>query len=301
MSSVATAGSLRTGGADADLGEPAPNGEAAGRSRRRLPIGVLVSSVFLALLVLAVAVPGVLTSRDPLAADPLQTLKSPGAAHWLGTDQLGRDVWSRLVFGAAHSLGIGAGATVIAVVLGVVAGLAAGLFSGIVDEIVTRILDVVGAFPELLLALFVVALTGPGTTNVIVAIAVGALARYARVVRAETAVVRRSGYVEQAVILGESRGRVILRHVLPNVLGPLPILATLGLGTAVIAASSLSFLGLGPQPPAPEWGGMLAESRSYLRIAWWVGVFPGLAVMLTVVSLTVVGRYFQRRFEGRSR
>jgi peptide/nickel transport system permease protein len=299
MSTLTTPGSHVPTTTDEDGSAP---GAAESRgTRRRPPFGVITSGLFLVLLLLAVVAPGALTSRDPLAADPLHSLTGPVSGHWLGTDQLGRDVWARLVFGAAHSLGIGAGATVIAVVVGVTAGLVAGLFSGIVDEIVTRILDVIGAFPELLLALFVVALTGPGTANVIAAIAVGAVARYARVVRAETAVVRRSGFVEQAVILGETRSRVILRHVLPNVLGPLPILATLGLGTAVIAASSLSFLGLGPQPPAPEWGSMLAESRSYLRIAWWVGVFPGLAVMLTVVALTVVGRYFQHRFEGRSR
>lgn len=277
------------------LGRPARQA----RRRGRPPVGVIAAGVVAGLLVVAVAWPGLLSGTDPLRADPLHVLSPPSAQHWFGTDQLGRDVYARVVFGARHSLAIGAAATLLAVIGGVVLGLGAGLANRYTDGVISRALDVLGAFPELLLALLVVAFTGPGSANVVLAIAIGSVARYARVMRAETLVVKGSGYVEQAVTLGWPRVRIVLAHVLPNALGPIPVLATIGLGSAVIAAASLSFLGLGPQPPSPEWGAMLSDGRNYLRVAWWGVVFPGGAVTLTVIALTVIGRYVQRRSEGR--
>lgn len=256
--------------------------------------------VVLALIVAAVAVPGVLASTDPLAADPLRALESPSAAHWFGTDHLGRDLLSRVVFGARHSLMIGFFATLSGVGVGVLLGLAAGLSPRWLDEALARSFDVLSTFPELLLALLVIAVTGPGTWNVIAAIGLAQIPNYARVTRAQTFVVRRAGYVEQAVTAGLSGARITVRHVLPNVLGPIPVLATIGLGQAVIAASGLSFLGVGPQPPAAEWGAMLSEARNYLRVAWWEALFPAVAIIATVVCLTVIGRRLQRRFEGRT-
>ncbi|MGW2151261.1 ABC transporter permease [Nonomuraea bangladeshensis] len=264
------------------------------------PAAVLLPMAFLALLTVAVAAPGLLTAADPLAADPLAALAPPGGAHWLGTDHLGRDVLARVVHGARHSISIGVAATGLAVTGGVLLGLAAGLSPRWLEETLTRAFDVLSTLPELLLALLVVAITGPGTGNVILAIAVAQIPTYARVIRAQTFVVRRSGYVEQAVTFGRPRAAIIAGHVLPNVLGPIPVLATIGLGTAIIAGSGLSFLGMGPQPPAAEWGAMLSEARNYLRVAWWEAVFPGLAITLTVVCLTVAGRRLQRRFEGRT-
>ncbi|MFG1944045.1 ABC transporter permease [Nonomuraea sp. NPDC048826] len=260
----------------------------------------LVPVALLAVLALAVAVPGLLTAADPLAADPMDALAAPGAAHWFGSDHLGRDVLARVVYGARHSISIGVAATALAVTAGVLLGLAAGLSPKWLDEALARAFDVLSTLPELLLALLVVAVTGPGTTNVIFAIAIAQISTYARVTRAQTFVVRRSGYVEQAVTFGRSRLAINTGHVLPNVLGPIPVLATIGLGQAVIASSGLSFLGMGPQPPAAEWGAMLSEARNYLRVAWWEALFPGLAITLTVVCLTVVGRRLQRRFEGRT-
>ncbi|MEU6796383.1 ABC transporter permease [Nonomuraea wenchangensis] len=260
----------------------------------------LLPVAFLALLAVAVAAPGLLTAADPLAADPLAALAPPGGAHWFGTDHLGRDVLARVVHGARHSISIGVAATALAVTGGVLLGLAAGLSPRWLEEALTRAFDVLSTLPELLLALLVVAITGPGTGNVILAIAVAQVPTYARVIRAQTFVVRRSGYVEQAVTFGRPRTAIIAGHVLPNVLGPIPVLATIGLGTAIIAGSGLSFLGMGPQPPAAEWGAMLSEARNYLRVAWWEAVFPGLAITLTVVCLTVAGRRLQRRFEGRT-
>ncbi|GAA3670593.1 ABC transporter permease [Nonomuraea antimicrobica] len=261
---------------------------------------LLLPVALLALLALAVAAPGLLTAADPLAADPLNALAPPGAGHWFGSDHLGRDVLARVVFGARHSVGIGVAAAALAVTAGLFLGLAAGLSPKWLDEALARSFDVLSTLPELLLALLVVAITGPGTSNVIFAIAVAQIPNYARVIRAQTFVVRHAGYVEQALTFGRPRLAIIAGHVLPNVLGPIPVLATIGLGQAVIASSGLSFLGMGPQPPAAEWGAMLSEARNYLRVAWWEAFFPGLAITLTVVCLTVVGRRLQRRFEGRT-
>jgi peptide/nickel transport system permease protein len=261
--------------------------------------GVGAAAGFLVLAVLATLWPGLLAGGDPLAADPLHVLEAPSAAHWFGTDQLGRDVFDRVVHGARHSLTIGVAATLIAVTAGVLLGIVAGLAHQLADEALSRSFDALSAFPLLLLALLFIAIAGPGTVSLIVAIGIATLPHYARVVRSQTFVVRQAGYVTQAVAYGDSRVRLVLRHVLPNVLGPVPVLAVIGLGEAILAAAGLSFLGMGPQPPSPEWGAMLSEGRGYLNIAWWTSVLPGLAVTLTVISLTVAGRHLQRRFEGR--
>jgi peptide/nickel transport system permease protein len=273
---------------------PAP-ARVTARLRPALPVAVL----FLAVVVAAGVVPGLLTPADPLAADPLAALQPPSGAHWFGTDHLGRDVFTRTVYGARYSLSIGVAATVLSVLAGGAVGLLAGLAPRAVDELLSRALDVLSAFPEVLLALLFIAFTEPGTPSLILAIALAFAPRYGRIVRAQTLLVRRAGYVEQAVTFGLSRARLAWRHILPNVLGPLPVLATIGLGVAIVNASALSFLGMGPQPPSPEWGAMLSESRSYLRVAWWSTLLPGAALTFTVIALTAVGRRLQARFEGR--
>ncbi|MGC4759177.1 ABC transporter permease [Micromonospora trifolii] len=273
--------------------------EPAVRRRARPRPGLLAAGAYLILLVVAAAWPAALAPGDPLAADPLGVLSPPDAAHWFGTDHLGRDVLTRVVHGAGHSLTIGVAATALAVTGGVLLGLLAGLTHRIADEALSRTFDALSAFPMLLLALLFIAIAGPGTASLIVAIGIATLPHYARVVRGQTLVVRRSGFVEQAVTFGQSRPRLVLRHVLPNVVGPVPVLAVIGLGEAILAAAGLSFLGMGPQPPSPEWGAMLSEGRNYLQVAWWISILPGLAVTATVVSLTVVGRHWQARFDGR--
>jgi peptide/nickel transport system permease protein len=265
----------------------------------RLPRpAVATAAGFLVLIAVAAVRPG-LFAGDPLAADPFHVLQAPNAAHWFGTDQLGRDVFDRVVHGARHSLAIGVAATLIAVTAGILLGVLAGLSHRYADEALSRSFDALSAFPLLLLALLFIAVAGPGTLSLVVAIGIATLPHYARVIRAQTFVVRRAGYVTQAVAFGQSRLTLVRRHVLPNVLGPIPVLAMIGLGEAVLAAAGLSFLGMGPQPPSPEWGAMLSEGRGYLRIAWWASVLPGLVVTLTVIALTVTGRHLQRRFEGR--
>ncbi|MBM7076450.1 ABC transporter permease [Micromonospora humida] len=275
-----------------------PSTPARPRRSRPLP-GLLVAGAYLVLLVVAAVLPALLAPGDPLAADPRAALAAPDPAHWFGTDQLGRDVWTRVVHGAGHSLTIGLAATGIAVTGGVLLGLLAGLAHRFADETLSRSFDALSAFPLLLLALLFITVTGPGTASLVVAIGIATLPHHARVVRGQTLLVRRAGYVEQAVSFGLSRPRLVWRHVLPNVLGPVPVLAVIGLGEAVLAAAGLSFLGLGPQPPSPEWGAMLSEGRNYLQVAWWMTVLPGAAVTATVVALTVVGRHWQTRFDGR--
>jgi peptide/nickel transport system permease protein len=281
-----------------DVTIPTPSTLDITRPRRMLP-GPSLAGVFLAAVLVAVAAPALLTGADPLAAGPLEALRPPSAAHWFGTDQLGRDVFTRVVYGARYSLSIGVASTLLSVLAGGLLGLLAGLSPRFVDELLSRALDVLSAFPEVLLALLFIAFTEPGTTSLVFAIALAFAPRYGRMVRAQTLLVRRSAYVEQAVTFGLPRWRLAARHILPNVLGPLPVLATIGLGAAIVNAAALSFLGMGPQPPSPEWGAMLAESRSYLRVAWWVAILPGVTLTLTVIALTAVGRRLQARFEGR--
>lgn len=256
-------------------------------------------SLFLTLIALATLWPALLTTADPLLADPLQAQLPPSAEHWFGTDHLGRDVFSRVVHGARYSVLIGFSAVAIGAIAGSILGLFAGLTRGVVDEAISRFLDVVSSFPDLLLALVFISFTGPGTVNLIFALGVAIIPRFARVVRAQTFVIAQSGYVEQAKTFGLKRHILVLRHVLPHAIAQVPILATIGLGTAIISAAGLSFLGMGPQPPAPEWGAMLSEARNYLRVAWWIGVWPGLAITLTVISISILGRRWQLAFEGR--
>ncbi len=276
-------------------------GQAGGRSYRA-PLAtpaVVFAVAFLLVVAVATAWPGLLVGADPLVADPLQAQLPPDAAHWFGTDHLGRDVLARVIHGARYSILIGASAVLIAVVAGSALGLLAGLSGGVVDEAVTRFLDVVSAFPDLLLALVLISFTGPGTVNLIFALGVAFVPRFARVVRARTFVVARSGYVEQARTFGLTPAVLVGRHILPHAVAQVPVLATMGLGTAIISAAGLSFLGMGPRPPAPEWGAMLAEARNYLRVAWWIGVWPGIAITLTVISISILGRRWQAWFDGR--
>ncbi|CUX64724.1 ABC transporter permease [Agrobacterium genomosp. 13] len=277
---------------------------ATGRLRQVLSVlfarpGLTLSSLFLLFVATATIWPQFVTAANPLLADPLQAQLPPSAEHWFGTDHLGRDVFSRVVYGARYSILIGVSAIAIAALVGSLLGLVAGLARGAVDELISRFLDVVSSFPDLLLALVLISFTGPGTVNLIFALGVASVPRFARVVRAQTFVIARSGYVEQAKTFGLRRFTLVTRHVLPHAIAQVPILATIGLGSTIIQAAGLSFLGMGPQPPIPEWGAMLAEARNYLRVAWWIGIWPGLAITLTVIAISILGKRWQIAFEGR--
>jgi peptide/nickel transport system permease protein len=276
-------------------------GVTAGTAPRsgRLTAGVIAGAVFLAAVALAAVWPALLSVQDPAAVDPVAAFGSPSGAHLLGTDQLGRDVYSRIVHAARPTLLVGLSATAIAVLGGGFLGLLAIAGGRRLDEFVMRVNDVLLAFPGILLALLIAAVLGPGTANAALAVGAALVPGFARLTRGQALVVRESAYVRSAVTFGTSRIRVLVRHVLPNALPPVLAVAVVNIGTAMIAGSSMSFLGLGPPPPAPEWGAMLAEGRDYLSISWGLSLFPGLAITLTVLAVNGVGRRLQRGFEGR--
>ena len=277
--------------------------ERARRGWRRFsaaPITVILSAIVLLVLVIAACWPTILAPASPLAADALNSLRPPSFDHPFGTDENGRDVLTRIVHGATPSLLTGLGASALALIAGTLLGVIAAQGGRWVDSIVMRFVDILLAIPGLLLVFVVIAVLGKGTGNVIIGIALFSIPGYARLVRSEILVIRRSGYVDAAVSLGIPRWQIVLQHVIPNAVRPVLILATIGVGSAIGAGASLSFLGLGPQPPAPEWGAMLAASQSYFSVAWWAALFPGLAITAAVLSITVLGQHLQRTLDGRT-
>ncbi|MBW8763169.1 MAG: ABC transporter permease [Microbacterium sp.] len=244
----------------------------------------------LAVIAFAALFPDVLTARSPLETDVRSALLPPSAEHLFGTDQSGRDVFSRVVHGAGRSVGIGLLATAVALIAGLLIGAIAGVAPRGVDVAMMRVNDVLMAFPEFLVALVVVAVLGPGAVNIAIAVTLAAVPVYIRLARVQTRSLRLAEHVEAARILGVPPLRAFVRHVMPGVLGSLSVLATIGIGSSILAAAGLSFLGLGPSEPTPEWGLMLAGGRNVLGQAWWISVFPGIAITLTVVAATVVGR-----------
>lgn len=264
---------------------------------RRTALALAV--IFLAAVALAAVFPDALATHDPLRADVRSALEAPGAGHLFGTDQSGRDVFSRVVHGAGRSVGIGLLATLLAVAVGLVLGSLSGVAPRLLDSAAMRATDILLAFPEFLIALIVVAVLGPGAVNVAIAVTIAAVPVYIRLARTQTRTLRIAEHVEAARILGVGPVRTFTRHVAPGVLGSLSVLATIGIGSSILAAAGLSFLGLGPTEPAPEWGLMLSGGRNVLGRAWWISVFPGLAITLTVISATVIGRALRARVDGR--
>lgn len=262
-------------------------------------VGLWIAGGVLAVIALAAVAPGLLATHDPLVTDVRAALQPPSAAHWFGTDQSGRDVYSRVVAGAGRSVGIGLLATTLAFVVGVTAGSLSAVAPRIVDAAAMRVVDVLLAFPEFLVALLVVAVLGPGPVNVAIAVTIAAVPVYVRLARAQTRSLAAAEHVEAARIVGVPAPVVHVRHVLPGVLGAVSVLAAIGIGTSILAAAGLSFLGLGPTEPTPEWGLMLSAGRNLLLQAPWVAVFPGLAITATVVSVSVVGRILRARAEER--
>lgn len=256
---------------------------------RRNPAAV-ASAVVLALIgAIAVVVPRVI-HIDPYRQSLADSLLPPGApGHPLGTDHLGRDILLRLIDGARVSLAMGFIAVGVAVVVGGLIGLLAGYFGGVTDGVLMRLIDVQLTFPGILFALVIVTVLGSGLAKAMIAVGIAAVPRFARVVRGSVLAARHELYVEAARSIGASERRIIFAHILPQVTGPVITLATLGLASTILAGAALSFLGLGPRPPTAEWGLMLADGRKYLQTAWWLGVFPGLAIMLTVLAINLLG------------
>jgi peptide/nickel transport system permease protein len=251
--------------------------------------GALVGLAILAgLVVLAAAAPW-LSPRDPIRTAPRDALRPPGPTFPLGSDQYGRDVLSRVLHGARISLVVGFVAVTIAVAIGTPMGLASGYYGGRLDLVLMRLVDVMLAFPGILLALAIVSILRPSLANLMIAVGIAAVPTYARLVRATVLAAREQLYVEAARAVGCRDRGIFLRYLLPDVVAPLVVTATLGLGNAILSAAALSFLGLGSQPPQPEWGRMLSEGRDYLREAWWIATFPGVGIMATVLGMNLVG------------
>jgi len=265
---------------------------------RSIPLPVYASLAVASFFLVAAVTPELLQTHDPLAIELMSPLKAPSLAHWFGTDQAGRDLYSRIVWGAQESLSIGLGATALSTAIALVLGVTAGLAGGVIDNVLSRLFDILFALPTLLLALLFVAVFGPSVTTLVIAVGIGTAPGYARMIRGQILSVKSTGYVEAAKALGHPPGRILLRHILPNALGPLASLFTLGVGQAMIWASGLAFLGLGVAPPASEWGALLNAGRNYVIYAWWLEVMPGLAIVLFALALTVVGRYVQERLAG---
>ena len=246
-------------------------------------------------VMLAAALAPLVSPFDPLEQDIGQRLKEPGwqdaqgRVHALGTDHLGRDILSRIVFGSRIALVVGLAAVAISGVLGMLIGLLAGYFGGRVDDFLMRLADIQLAFPFILLAIAVIGVLGPSLRNIIIVIGVSSWVVYARVVRGEVLSIREREYVQAAIALGSQHGRVLWQHVLPNTFTPWLVVATLDMARVIVIESALSFLGLGVQPPTPTWGGMLADGRVYLSTAWWLATFPGLAILITVLGINLLG------------
>jgi len=255
--------------------------------------GLLLPLAFVLVLAAAMVAPEWFTALDPDAVDTDAILLPPGPGHWFGTDQLGRDLFCRVIYGTSQSLSIGIGATLIACLGGISLGTAAGLASPLPQRLLVRLIDILLAFPELLLALLVIAVLGRGPVNTLLAVGLSNIAGYARLMRSQVLQVKLSGYVEHAVALGESSSTIVIRHIVPNTIRPLLILATIGVGTSVLAASALSFLGLGVVPPAAEWGALLADGRNFLDVAPWMSLLPASVVAISVISITLLGRRLQ--------
>ncbi len=256
---------------------------------RRYPLGAIGAAIML-LFVLAALFAELITVYDPLTTDSTLRLAAPSAAHWMGADNFGRDVYSRIAFGARVSLAVGIGATALGCLFGVALGLVSGYLGGWVDLLVQRLIDILQALPLLVLALVMAAALGPSLQNTIVAIAIPLIPYVARVIRANTLALRELPFVEAARATGMSDLRIALRHVLPNTLAPLIVLGTAQFGSAILIEASLSFLGLGIPEPYPSWGRMLSESAAeYVRIAPWLVIFPGLAISLVVFGTNLLG------------
>ncbi|MBI4279535.1 MAG: ABC transporter permease [Armatimonadetes bacterium] len=253
--------------------------------RRAAAAGLALLVVLLASAVFAPRV----SPHDPVGIAPQDARVPPGPAYWFGTDQFGRDVFSRVLYGGRTSLGVGLIAVAIGAIPGTLLGLVAGYRGGRSEAVIMHVMDLLLAFPGILLALVIVAALGPGLAKAMIAVGIASIPRFTRVVHATVLSAKQNLYVEAARAIGAGETVVMFRHILPNVFAPLVVLSTLGVGLAILNAAALSFLGLGAQPPTPEWGAMVAETRDYLRAAWWASTFPGLAIMLAVLAVNLVG------------
>ena len=253
-------------------------------TRKRI---IIYGSVLAVLVVLSLFAP-YFAPYDPIQIS-MEGRKSPNVDHIFGTDRLGRDILSRIIYGTKYSLSIGIMSVSIGLIFGTTMGVLSAYYGGLVDTIIMRFIDALLAFPGILLALVVIAVLGPGLFNVMLAVGISTVPEYARLARGKVLSVMQLEYIEAIHSIGGSNIRVILKHIPPNISAPITILATLQVGNAILVGSGLSFLGMGAQPPTPEWGLMTAEGRSFMSQAWWISTFPGIAILITVISINQFG------------
>ncbi|MCS6779556.1 MAG: ABC transporter permease [Geminicoccaceae bacterium] len=279
------------------LTEPVPHSRAQARAQawwlawcafRANPMAMLGLGLVLLLVLVALSAPWI-AGRSPFEQDLANRLSPPSAEHWLGTDELGRDIWARIVWGSRITLAIVGIVVVIVGPLGLLVGTVAGYLGGWVDTVLMRLTDVFLAFPRLILALALAAALGPGIENAILAIAVTAWPPYARLARAETLTIRNSDFIAAAIVQGASTPRILLGHVVPLCLSSVIVRLTLDMAGIILTAAGLGFLGLGAQPPAPEWGAMIATGRQYVLDQWWVAAMPGAAIFLVSLGFNLLG------------
>jgi peptide/nickel transport system permease protein len=268
---------------------------------RRYPVGTLGAVLVLVFVLMAALAPWI-TSFDPTTTNARASLARPGDTHWLGADFMGRDLYSRIVYGARISLAVGVGSTLLGCLFGVSVGLASGYFGGWLDLVTQRLIDIMQALPLLVLALIMAASLGPSLQNTIIAISIPLVPQVARVIRANTLALREMPFVEAAKAVGMSEWAIAVRHVLPNTIAPLIVVATAQLGSAILTEAALSFLGLGIPEPHPSWGRMLSESAAeYVRTAPWLVIFPGIAISAVVFGTNLLGDAIRDILDPRQR
>lgn len=277
---------------------PAATGNANWRRFRRNP-GAMIGLILLVLLVVAAVIGPALTG-DPTAQNLGIRLQAPSGAHALGTDQLGRDVLARVLNGARISLGLGVSVMLASLLVGSAVGLIAGLRGGWTDEALMRVTDIFLAFPSLILAMAISAALGPSLTNVMIAVALVSWPTYARLIRAQVLALREREFVEAARALGSSQSRIAWRHLLPNAVAPLLVQGSFDVGSAILTAAGLGFIGFGAQPPTPEWGAMVSETRNYIGPAPWASSTPAVAILLTVLAFNLLGDGLRDVFDPRA-
>jgi peptide/nickel transport system permease protein len=254
----------------------------------RTPRG-LGAAIVLAIIVLAAILAPVIAPYDYAAQNLRNANMDPGALHWLGTDEFGRDLFSRIIYGARTSLTVGVTSISISMVCGMALGAAAGYFGGAFDRVVTMVVDLSWSFPEILLALILIAILGPGLASTMIAISIAYLAQFTRLTRAQVMALKSETYVEATISLGAGSGHVLFRHLLPNAVTPVIVAGMLATGDAIILEATLGFFGLGAQPPTPSWGAMMSSGTAQIFIAPWIIIFPGLAIAITVIAINLFG------------
>jgi len=248
-----------------------------------------VGMIILAFIILLSIAAPLITPYDPVKINIAEKFQPPSWNHWFGTDEVGRDIFTRILYGARLSLGFGILVIVVAAVVGLVIGTISGYFGGIVDQIIMRIVDMVLAFPNLILAMALAAVLGPNLQNAMIAIAIVKIPVYIRLARSEALVIKEKLFVKSAETFGIKRSRIIIKHIIPNAVSPVIIQATLDVGDAILLIATLGFLGLGAQPPTPEWGAMISAGWTYLLTYWWYPTFPGLFLFLSSGALNLIG------------